>query len=78
MLSRIPSVDPEHSDNLENADDPVPEAVLNALRAMDLSQLYEVLNQRVPRRSSKYVEYKLDVARRRIASSPSCTRSAAR
>ncbi len=58
-------VDPERDDNPDSDDDPVPELVMQALRDMDLTGVFESLRE-IPRRESAYIDERLQSVRRSL------------
>ncbi|GIW90694.1 MAG: hypothetical protein KatS3mg109_1126 [Pirellulaceae bacterium] len=59
-------IDPEGDDNPDTDDDPVPQAVIDALRDLDTSHLYNTLCNVVPRRTSNSISRRVREARQQI------------
>ena len=59
-------IDPEGDSNPDTDDDPVPQAVIDALWNLDASELYGTLCDAVPRRTSKYFGDRILAARRQL------------
>jgi len=58
-------VDPEHDDDASTDDDPVPAAVMHALRETDLGEVFERLSE-IPRRESSYIDERLQSLRQKL------------
>jgi hypothetical protein len=58
-------IDPEHDDNPDTDDDPVPEAVLNILNLSDFQSIYQAI-QEIPRRKTKHFQQHMTETRRII------------
>ena len=64
VLKRL-GVDPEGNDSPADADDPVPQAIVEAVETLDLKNMYEVIAA-LPQRTSKYFPDYIKQARRRL------------
>ncbi len=59
-------IDPEGDNDETTDDDPVPRAVWKALPRLDTDRVYRILDEKTPRRKSKYFEQNLKEAQRLI------------
>ena len=57
------NIDPEHDDNPDTDDDPIPEAVINVLKKSNFNTLYIAI-QDIPRRKTKHFDKHIIQARR--------------